>query len=64
LLDLLHAEPREPDDALRAVAVAATGVKNRGIAVRAARHVGYSWKQIAAAAGVAVSTARGWAVLS
>ena len=62
MLELLHDEPRQPEDTVRGLAIAIAHAARRPQAVRAARRNGYSWAKLAEATGVAVSTLRGWAV--
>jgi hypothetical protein len=60
LRELLHDEPREPEDTVHALAIAVAHADRRPQAVRAARRCGYSWGKLAEATGVAISTLRGW----
>jgi hypothetical protein len=58
MLELLHAEPREPEDTVVALSIAIAHAKCRPEAVRAARRQGYSWAKLAEATGAAISTLR------
>lgn len=67
MLRLLHTEPREPDDAVRAVIVARerrqANTTDGALAIQVAIHNGFSWRELSRLTGYAVSTLRDWAKL-